>query len=91
MQFLSLLKFGLRSLVAETKSLKSSFSHLSSKIIANSAEFTIFIHILVIFARKIYNILRIAKNDIFRVFLEIMKNVQKYLVGVTPSISIITY
>ena len=83
------MKFGLRSLVAETKSLKPSFLTLSSKIIAKSPEFTIFKHILFIFARKIYIFENLAKNDAFRVFLEIIKNGLKYLVAVTPSIIVL--
>ena len=35
--------------------------------------------------KSILHILKIAKNYVFRVFLEIMKNGLKYLVVVTPS------
>ena len=53
------MKFGVRSLVEETKSLKSSFFlTLSSKIIAKTPEFKYFVH----FCNKNLHILRIAKN-----------------------------
>ena len=73
MQFFSFMKFGLRSLVAETKSLKSSFLTQSSKIIEKSPEFTVETY-LIHFCKKIIQILRIAKNYVSRVFLRIMKN-----------------
>ena len=79
------MKFGVRSLVAETKKLTSSFLTLSSKIIAKSPEFT-FLNISCSPLQEISTYFENCHKLCFRVFLEIMKNGLKYLVAGTPSI-----
>ena len=85
MEFLSFVKFKLRSIVAETKALKSIFFSLKAVESLQNLLNSLFSNISCSFLQENLHSLRIAKFYVFCVFLEIMKNGLKHLVAVTPS------
>ena len=78
------MKYGVRSLFARAQSLKSTFSLFICGIFATSLEINVSQHILSIRRNQSFCISYFF-FQVFRGFLEIMKNGVRYLVAMTPS------
>ena len=83
------MKYGFRSLVARTQSLKSSVScFICLKLVGYSQHHlkSMFLNIFCPFVWEKSTLLSFVFFYVFRIFLEIMKNGLRYLVALTPSI-----
>ena len=84
------MQFGVRSIVAEKKSLKSSFLTESSEIIAKAPEFNVLKHTLFICEKK-STYFEICQKLCFSCFFPNMKNGLKYFFALTLSIESIIF